>query len=184
MTHVKIGKWKPVFKGKVFTIEQVKSVLPNGKIKIMERATRKSTIGVIAIDSKKRIFLNYEYKIALKKYIWKIPAGGIKDGETPEQTVHRELMEELGYDAKKIKLFYKTMPQNSINKTHSIYLATQLTPRKLYDEEEISEIKSKPMTIDEAYKMAKNGEIDESETIAIICKLYWNKQIIDDFVEE
>jgi ADP-ribose pyrophosphatase len=183
MSHIKIDEWKPVFKGTKFTIEQAQGILPNGKTKIMERATRKSTIGVIAIDSEKRLFLNHEYKIALDKYIWKIPAGGIKDGETPEQAVHRELMEELGYDAKKIKLFYKTMPQNSINKTHSVYLATQLTKKKLHDEEEIGEIKSKPLTIDEAYQMAKSGKIDESETIAIICKLYWNKQIINNFVK-
>ena len=74
MTPVKIDEWKPVFKGTKFTIEQAHSTLPNGKTKIMERATRRSTIGVIAIDSKKRIFLNHEYKIALNNYIWKIPA--------------------------------------------------------------------------------------------------------------
>lgn len=183
MSHVKIGEWKIVFKGLTFTIEQALGVLPNGKTKVMERATRRSTIAVVAIDSKKRIFLNHEYKIALKKYIWKIPAGGIKDGETPKQAVHRELMEELGYDAKKIKLFYKVMPQNSINKVHYIFLATQLVPKKAYDDEEISGIKPKPISVNIAYKMAKAGKIQESESIVTICKLYWDNKIMDDFIE-
>ena len=183
MNHIKLGKWKSVFKGNVFTIEQSVGLLPNGKTKIMERAKRQSTIGVIAFDSKKRLFLNYEYKPSLEKYIWKIPAGGIKKDETAEQAVHRELMEELGQDAKKLKLFYEVMPQNSINKTHSIYLATQLIPKKLYDGEDVGKINPTSMTISKAYKMVKNGEIEESETIAIICKLYWNKQIINNFVK-
>ncbi len=65
---------------------------------IIDKSTltyRKSTIAVV-VDKNKKILL-----VQKKNYQdneWQFPGGGVEDGETEEQTILRELKEELGTD--------------------------------------------------------------------------------------
>ena len=43
------------------------------------------------------------------RYIWELPGGGIEPGETAEEAVAREVMEEVGLKVKNIR-YYKSQP--------------------------------------------------------------------------
>ena len=175
MKHVKVGKWKTVFKGHTFTIKQAKAILPDGRVETYERAFRPPSVEILALDSKNRLLLNYEYRTHVKKYLWRLPAGRVEEGETPKHAARRELMEEAGFNAKKMKLFYKTKPAASYAYVHYIYLATKLEPKKL-NASEYEDITVVPVSLPKAYKMVQNEEISGRETMRSICKLYWNRK--------
>ena len=44
----------------------------------------------------------------VKEHAWQFPQGGIKPGETPEQAMYRELMEEVGLAAEHVKILGRT----------------------------------------------------------------------------
>jgi len=175
MKHVKIGKWKTVFKGNLFTIERATTLLPDGQTRIYERASRPPSVDIIAFDSKNRLLLIYEYRADAKKYFYGLPAGRIENGENPKQAARRELMEEAGYDAKNIKLFYKTKPASSYSYISYTYLAKDLVPKKL-EAGEFEDIKVVPVSLSKAYQMVKKEQLRRRETMRSICKLYWNKK--------
>jgi len=177
MEHVKVGEYKTVFIGKTFTIKQAKAVFPNGRVEIFEKACRQPSVSVLAIDEKNRLLLTKEYRTHLKKSVWRLPSGRVNKGEKPIQAAKRELMEEIGYCPKKIKLFYKTNPAQSYEYIHFVYLAANLIPKKL-ETNEYEDIKVIPTTITKAYQMAKSEEIKGKEIAHSICKLYWNKKEI------
>ncbi len=56
-----------------------------------------SFIMVLAVTEASEVILLREYKHGVGDYVWNLPAGGIKPGESPEETATRELLEETGY---------------------------------------------------------------------------------------
>jgi len=177
MERVKIGEWKTVFQGKLFTVKQAKARLPNGKMKVFEKASRTPSVAILAFDNKNRLILIREYRSSKKKYRLGLPSGRVDPGETPLHAAKRELAEETGFYPKKIKLFYKTEPAQSYEYVHFVYLATNLIPRKI-DSDEYEDITSVPTTLSKAYKMVKEEKLAGKETMRSICKLYWNKKIM------
>jgi ADP-ribose pyrophosphatase YjhB (NUDIX family) len=175
MERVKVGKYKTVFQGELFTVKQAKAVFPDGRIKTFERVFRNPSVSVLAIDNKKRLLLNHEYRVHLKKYVWRLPSGRVDDNETPKHAARRELMEETGFDSKKIVLFNKNGPAQSYAHIHYTYLATNLIPKKL-DAGEYEDITTIPTPLSKAYKMIVKGEIEGKEMAFTICQLYWNRK--------
>jgi len=173
--HIRIGKYKTVFKGLTFTIKRAKAIMPSGEVKIYERALRPPSVNILAVDKKKRLLLINEYRPYQKKYLWGLPSGKVDKGEMPKHAAQRELMEEAGFKAKKLRLFYKTEPAASYEYINYIYLATDLEKHKLpYDEgEEITVI---PTPLTKAYKMVIDGKLLGKQTAMSICKLYWGRK--------
>ncbi len=53
---------------------------------------------VIHDETREKILLNREFRMAIGKWVYNFPAGLIEDGETPEQAAKRELKEATGLD--------------------------------------------------------------------------------------
>ncbi len=84
----------------------------------------RSRAGVLIVHENK--LLTYFFKSEKQQY-WRIPGGGIEEGETPEQAAIRELREELGL---RIALQRQFGPYLLKNKTHWYFLA-DTDPEKL-----------------------------------------------------
>ena len=56
----------------------------------------RDAVGIMIINSKKKLFLAYRAWTQNSQYHWQMPQGGIDEGETPEQAAWREMYEETG----------------------------------------------------------------------------------------
>lgn len=61
-------------------------------------------VGIILVNAKRQIFLAKR----IGKEAWQFPQGGIKESETPEEAMFRELEEEIGLFAKDVKILSTT----------------------------------------------------------------------------
>lgn len=61
---------------------------------------------VIALTVDHKIVFIEEYKHGVQKKILQIPCGYIENGENPDETAKRELLEETGYSAKSTKEWF------------------------------------------------------------------------------
>ncbi|MFI3210600.1 MAG: NUDIX hydrolase [Peptostreptococcaceae bacterium] len=121
-------------------------------------------VAVVAINENKEVVLIKQFRKAIEKVIWEIPAGKIESGETPKETALRELKEETGYIANNIRLIHKfyTTPGFSNQKIY-LYLATDIS--KSNSELEISEdIETFTMDFDKAYEMVVKNEIEDAKS--------------------
>ncbi|MBT6047692.1 MAG: NUDIX hydrolase [Candidatus Scalindua sp.] len=65
---------------------------------IVRRIGNQKSVAGVFHDRSGRFLLIKEWRPALDNYIWSFPAGMIEEGETPEDAMRRELLEETGYE--------------------------------------------------------------------------------------
>jgi 8-oxo-dGTP pyrophosphatase MutT (NUDIX family) len=74
-----------------------------------------------------RVLLLWRHRFITDRWGWEIPAGGLDEGETPEQGAEREAVEEAGWRPRSLELLasYNPMP-GGVDQTFHLFLADQL----------------------------------------------------------
>ncbi|HEX8002869.1 MAG TPA: NUDIX hydrolase [Mycobacteriales bacterium] len=88
------------FAGHVITVVTDTVRMPDGETAERDVVRHPGAVGAVAIDGAGRVLLIKQYRHALGTALWEVPAG-IRDvdGEEPEETARRELLEETGWTA-------------------------------------------------------------------------------------
>ena len=160
-----------VFQNKKFKIKIEKIRLPNGEIIDFASLVKRAGTNIIPFIDKDTILMNYQYRPAIKKWIYQLAGGKVEKSETPIQNAFKELEEELGYKAGKMRLIGKVYSAPHIsNDFQYIFIATELKKVKRHLEKgEL--IKLRRLRIKDALKMVYNGKITDSITIAALMML-------------
>jgi ADP-ribose pyrophosphatase len=162
---VKSGR--SVFKGKILLDVRVgKLTLPNGNAVTIESIKHPGAACIVPFLSKYKIIMIRQYRPVVDEYIWEIPAGTLKKGERPLQCAKRELVEETGYSAGRIRLagFIYTTP-GFTNEGIYIYRAESLKKEDIAPEDD-EVLSAKALSITEIRKMFKSRRIIDAKTIA------------------
>jgi len=99
-------------------------------------------VAIAAFTEDNKMILTKQYRHPFGKVILDIPAGGVKDGETPEQAALRELEEETGYTAEKLVWIgrFTWAPGAMGPGTVEIFFTNSLKPKGNFDSAEIMNI--------------------------------------------
>lgn len=154
-----------IYTGKTIQLRVDTVETPNKGYQKREIIEHKGAVGIVAITNDNKIVLVKQYRKAIEKELFELPAGKIEIGESPLDCAIRELKEETGYSAKNLKLIHKyyTTPGFS-NQLVFIYLAQNLTPGESHlEEDEFLEVYE--FDREEAYNMVMNNEICDSKTV-------------------
>ena len=90
------------FKGRVFRVEQDDVRLPNGRKAVLDIVRHRGSVVLIAQPSPQSVVLIRQFRYAINKWIWELPAGSIEPGEAPGRAVRRECEEEIGLTPRRI----------------------------------------------------------------------------------
>lgn len=113
---------KKVFKGEIFDVYQWPQKEFDGNFATYEHLKRANTVIVIPVTSDKKILLIEEEQPNKPLFLTAI-AGKIEQGEDPEKAAAREMLEETGYQAEKLNLWYSFNPISKIDWTVFVYIA-------------------------------------------------------------
>lgn len=118
-----------VYRGKLFSVRKERVRVRGGGETEREIVDHPDVIGVVPVLEDGRIVLVRQYRISAGRVLLEIPAGGIDEGETPEEAARREMVEETGYRVgalERLSGFY-TSPGYTVEYMH-LFLATDLRP--------------------------------------------------------
>ena len=120
---------------------------------------------VMPVDAKGRVLLVRQYRLPAMRYLWELPAGRVDPGETPLQAARRELAEETGYRARKLRKMVAFWPSPGfLAEKMTIYLATGLTPGSPTPMED-ERIETRWFTSRELDEQIRGGRIMDGKTL-------------------
>ena len=139
--------------------------MPNGLRASREIIDHGGVIAVIPVLENGQIVMVRQFRLAAAKITLEVPAGRMNPHESARQAVHRELREETGYRAKKIRKLISFYPAIGYsNERIHLFIATGLTPGEQDpDEDEMIEIEI--LTLKQAISKIKAGKIIDSKSI-------------------
>ena len=96
----------------------------NGTTELYHAVGQQDYIAIVALTPDGRIPIVRQYRPALERHTWELPAGLVDEGEDPAQTCERELMEETGYPSKAVHALGIHAPCTArlSNRIHSFFV--------------------------------------------------------------
>lgn len=154
-----------LFQSRIFNVVERTQVGRSGKILKRQVVKHPGAVAIAPILPDGRVLLIEQFRVALQRKIFEIPAGTREVGEDPLSTATRELKEETGYSAGKIERMTAIYTSPGILQEELIlYLATDLKPGETALEDGEA-IELRPKTWDEIDAMIDNGEIVDAKTL-------------------
>lgn len=153
-----------VYTGKTISLKVDTVEVPNRGYQKREIVEHNGAVGIVAITPENKVVLVRQYRKAVEKELWEIPAGKIEIGENPKECAIRELKEETGYSAENMKLIHKFYTSAGFsNQKIYIFLAENLIQgERNLDEDEFLEVHE--IDKDEVYNMIARNEIEDAKT--------------------
>src|SRR5262245_3952734 len=156
-----------VYKGRVFSVEVDRMKFPNGTTHEVAIVRHRPSVVLIPVMEDNRVVLIRQYRPAIARTMWELPAGTTDPGESPDQAAARECEEEIGLVPGKLERLGGFFPTPGFCDEELIfYRASNLREpsgkRRSPDEDE--DIQPKVVTVDEARSMVASGDIIDLKT--------------------
>ncbi|MGI6485750.1 MAG: NUDIX hydrolase [Tepidanaerobacteraceae bacterium] len=161
-----------IFSGKIINLKVDKVRLPDGRTSTREIVSHPGAVAVVAINEKKQLLMVRQFRKAVDEILIEIPAGKLEANEDIYECAQRELMEETGFYAKKIRHLVDlyTSPGFS-NEIIHLFLAQELVERQLPTDDD-ENIQVELVDMDDAIEKTKNGYFKDAKTVAGILLSY------------
>ena len=159
------------FEGHIMKARLDQVELPNGHTSRRDIVRHCGAAAIVALTETGKIALVRQYRTALDRVTVEIPAGKLDPGEDPEECARRELHEETGFIAHRMR--YLTTIASSCGFSDElihIYMATQLEfDQACPDEDEFLNVDLVPLS--ELIDAVLDGKIQDAKTIvgALAC---------------
>ncbi|OSB10789.1 NUDIX hydrolase [Paraclostridium bifermentans] len=153
-----------IYTGKVISLKVDTVEVPKKGYQKREIIEHPGAVGIVAITDDDKVLLVRQFRKAIEKVLWEIPAGKLEQGESPKDCAIRELKEETGYSANNMKLIHKFYTSSGFsNQKIYVYLATDLEKGECcLDEDEFLELHE--VNLNDAYEMINKNDIEDAKT--------------------
>ena len=156
-----------IYEGAIINLRRDQVTVQNGT-SYREIVEHNGGAVLAAITPEGRMVMVRQFRKPAERVMLEVPAGKIDAGEEAVQAAVRELKEETGYTAGKVKHLASFYPSVGYSEeVLHLYLCTELTAGDTcFDENEAIDIVE--MDLEELYRMALKGEIQDAKSMIAI----------------
>lgn len=155
-----------VHRGRVFDVYRDRAVVDDGTPIEMDVIRHPGATAIVPFTADGSLVLIRQYRYALNREIWEIPAGTLEAGETPMICARRELEEEAGVTARIwTPLGVVTPLPGYADEVIHLFMAEGLSPsRQDLDPDEFVSVHTVPW--ETAMDMVYQGVVQDAKTVA------------------
>ncbi len=162
-----------VYDGAMLKVRKDSVRLPDGGTAGREWVQHPGAVIIIPLLDKNTIVMERQFRYAVGRHLFELPAGKIEPGEQPLATARRELIEECGYTAASWRHLATLHPcVGYSDERFELYLARDLTHvGRALDEGEFLDVV--PMAREEIRQAVLDGRITDLKVVAGLAWLEW-----------
>ena len=157
-----------IYRGRAFNVRKDEVRFPDQHSMQLDIVEHVGAVTILPVDAERRILFVRQYRHAAGRELLELPAGTLNSGELPETCALREIREETGYAAGNLtKLGEFFLAPGYSTEYMVVFLANGLKHDPLPgDQDEF--ITVQPIPIDQAYRMALNGDVMDGKSLAAL----------------
>jgi ADP-ribose pyrophosphatase len=142
--------------------------MPDGRTTIYGVVEARPAVGVLPFLDGGTVVLVGQYRYVARQFLWEMPTGAARVGESLEAAARRELIEEAGYDAGRLVTLCEFDSSKSVvDERCTLFLADDLRPVvALPDPTEFIEVRA--FAFDEVVRMVETSEIKDAMTVIAV----------------
>lgn len=160
---------RTIYKGRIFTVQIETIPLPKGGELAAEIVRHPGSVVIVPITASGDLLLVRQYRHAIGRSVWELPAGTLKPGEEIEHAAIRECQEETGLIPSHVQYLGAFYPSPGFcDELMHFFKVTGLRTPGAGDaaaqQDEDEDIEARPFTRGEVEAMMKSGEIADMKT--------------------
>ena len=158
-----------IYEGRIFSVQVETLTLPNGHDLKAEIVRHPASVVIIPITDSGQIILVRQYRPAIGRFAWELPAGSLNPSEDGQAGARRECQEEIGLVPATLTLlgsFFST-PGYCDEEMH-FFRADGLrepTAEETARPDEDEDIETKAFSAADVWRMIANGEVIDLKTV-------------------
>jgi ADP-ribose pyrophosphatase len=173
MSEAEILSHERVIDGKVFGVDRDRVRLPNGRETTVEVVRHPISVVLLPVPEPGHIILIRQYRYAVNRWMWEVPAGSVDEGETPEAAARRECHEEIALVPDTVVRLAALHPTPGYCDEEMLFfrLSGLTTPAETAAADDDEDIEPKLFRLADARDMIRRGEITDMKTVAGLAML-------------
>jgi ADP-ribose diphosphatase len=167
---------RKVFEGRVFSVVVESITTPKGTKMDVEIVRHPGSVVLIPLTASNEVILVRQYRHAIGRSAWELPAGTLKPNEEPKKAASRECHEEIGLLPGHLEELGSYFPTPGYcDEEMTFYKATGLREAGPDDEkaqqDEDEDIEKEAFSLERIRSMIRSGEIIDMKTVAGVALL-------------
>jgi ADP-ribose pyrophosphatase len=162
---MRIHASRRIYEGRVMTlrVDEVDKPRSEGR-RTVEIVEHPGGAAIVAMPTPKEIILVRQYRYAVAQALWELPAGMIERGEDPALTAARELQEETGYTAERMRFLRSLYPTPGFcgERIH-LFVAQGLCPGE-QRQEDFEDIEVRVWSLEKAWDLVESDQLRDAKT--------------------
>ena len=167
MTDPAVISHERIFDGKVFAIDRDRVRMPNGREVTVDVVRHPRSVVLVPVPEPGHVVLIRQYRYAVNKFLWELPAGSVDAGEEPEAAARRECHEEIGQLPETVVRLAALLPTPGYCDEEMLFFRVSglSVPEEAAALDEDEDIEPRTFTIRDAREMVRRGEITDMKTV-------------------
>ncbi|MCL6595616.1 MAG: NUDIX hydrolase [Firmicutes bacterium] len=162
------------FEGRIVRLHVDRVRLPDGREGEREVVDHPGAVAILPITAQGRVVLVWQYRQAAGRAVLEIPAGKLSPGESPAACARRELAEETGMRARRLRAVGRFLPSPGFSgEWLHLYVATGLVPGppRPDPDEWLAAVEATPEEVD---LLLARGRLEDLKTLAALA--WWRRE--------
>jgi ADP-ribose pyrophosphatase len=153
--------------GKVFGVDQDRVRLPNGREVTVDVIRHPPSVVIVPVPEPGSVLLIRQYRYAVNRWLWELPAGSVDPGETLADAARRECHEEVGQVPETVVRLAAMFPTPGYCDEEMVFFRVSglTTPDHAAEADEDEDIETRVVALKEARDMVRRGEIVDMKTV-------------------